>query len=291
MSNICRVNQKNEQMKHLLAIIITSIAMNLSAQDFQGEATYKTKRKIDVQLDSTQMNSEMHQRMLEMLKKQFEKTYILTFNKEESMYKEDEALNSPQPGGGNMQFVMVNTAGSDLLYKNTKEKRFTNQNEVFGKVFLIKDELQSLDWKLEKETKNIGEYTCFKATTTREEEVVESGISVNGDKEFEENEEPEMREVTITAWYTPQIPINNGPANYYGLPGLILEVNDGSETIVCSKIVINPEDKKEISEPNKGKEVTQEEFEAIIEKKMQEMEERRGRPDRDSQTVEIRIGG
>lgn len=281
-------------MKIILKVVIAiiwMIASTLSAQDFQGVATYKTKRKIDIPMDSTQMNSEMHQRVLEMLKKQFEKMYILTFNKEESMYKEDETLDSPQINGGNMQVVMVNTAGSDLLYKNTKEKRFTNQNEVFGKVFLIKDELQNLDWTLESETKNIGEYTCFKATTTRQEEVFESGISVNGDKEFEENEEPEMREVTITAWYTPQIPINNGPANYYGLPGLILEVNDGSETIICSKIVINPEDKKEISEPNKGKEVTQEEFDSIIEKKMEEMEERRGRPDGDGQTFEIRIGG
>ena len=30
---------------------------------------------------------------------------------------------------------------------------------------------------------------------------------------------------------------------YQGLPGLILEVNDGELTIICSKIVLNPEDK------------------------------------------------
>lgn len=278
-------------MKHLLAIIICSLAFSMWSQDFQGEATYKTKRKIDIPLDSTQMNSEMHQNVIEMLKKQFEKTYILTFNKEESLYKEDETLSSPQPGGGGMQFVMVNTAGSDLLYKNTKENRYTNQNEVFGKVFLIKDSLSSLDWKLEKDTKNIGEYTCFKATTTREEQVMRSGISVNGDKDLNEEQEPETREVTVTAWYTPQIPVNNGPANYFGLPGLILEINDGSETIVCSKIVINPENKTKITEPDKGKEVNQAEFDEIMEKKMKEMQENNNSRDSDGQRFEIRIGG
>ena len=49
-----------------------------------------------------------------------------------------------------------------------------------------------------------------------------------------------MKEITISAWYTPQIPVSAGPGNYHGLPGLILEVNDGSETVICSKIVINP---------------------------------------------------
>ena len=68
-----------------------------------------------------------------------------------------------------MQVVMVMNGGSDVLYKNTKENRFTNQNESFSKLFLIKDELQKHEWKLGSETKNIGEYTCYKATMTREQ--------------------------------------------------------------------------------------------------------------------------
>ncbi|GAA3780392.1 GLPGLI family protein [Corallibacter vietnamensis] len=261
------------------------------AQEFTGVATYKSKRKVDIKLDSTQVNSEMHQKMMDMLKKQFEKTYILTFNKEESVYKEEESLSAPQPGG--MEVVMVSTGGADILYKNIKEQRFTNQNDVFGKIFLIKDQLESVEWELGKETKNIGEYTCYKATFTRQEPKVVGGISVNGDKDLDEEKEPEMETVTITAWYTPQIPVNNGPGNYYGLPGLILEVNDGSETVICSKIVLNPKNEVEITEPKKGKKVTKEEFDKIMEKKMEEMKERysprRGKGD--GQEIEIRIGG
>ena len=66
-------------------------SVTLIAQDFQGVATYKTQRKLDIKLDSTQAGG-MQDQIMAMLKKQFEKTYILTFNKEESLYKEDESL-------------------------------------------------------------------------------------------------------------------------------------------------------------------------------------------------------
>ena len=282
-------------MKLVVKLIIVSTLLlitKVNAQEFQGEATYKSKRKVDIKLDSTQVNSEMHQQMMEMLKKQFEKTYILSFNKEESLYKEEESLAPPQPQGGFV--VMVSSGGSDLLYKNIKEKRYANQNESFSKLFLIKDDLKDIEWKLESDSKNIGEYTCFKATTTREVEDVESGISFNGDKDLSTaDKEPKMKVITITAWYTPQIPVSAGPGNYHGLPGLILEVNDGSETVICSKIVINPKNATDILEPAKGKELTQDAYDQIMEKKLKEMEERTrfNTNGRDGERVEIRIGG
>ena len=56
-------------MKQTLVIIfIVLFSSTLVAQDFQGVATYKSQRKLDIQLDSTQVNSEMHQRMMEMMK-------------------------------------------------------------------------------------------------------------------------------------------------------------------------------------------------------------------------------
>jgi GLPGLI family protein len=276
----------------VLVFALTLIVFQASAQEFQGVATYKSKRKLDIKLDSTQVNSEMHQQMMEMLKKQFEKTYNLSFNKEESIYKEEEALAPPQPSG--MEIVMINTAGADILYKNTKDQRYTNQNDVFGKIFLIKDQLKSIDWKLESETKNIGDYSCFKAITTREQVKRRvGGISVNREKDLDAEEEkaPEMETINITAWYTPQIPVSTGPGNYHGLPGLILEVNDGSETVICSKIVLNPKDEVDISEPKKGKEVTQLEFDEIMEMKMKEMQENHNSKRGNGHEIEIKIGG
>jgi len=274
----------NKAIKVLVITITFLVSSVISAQNFQGEATYKSKRKMDIQMDSTEVSSDMQKQMMEMLKKQFEKTYILTFNKEESVFKEEEQLEAPQPSG--MQIVIAGMGGSDILYKNTKEARFANQNEMFGKVFLIEDKLVKRDWVLGSETKNIGDYTCYKATLVRERPVEIDGIPTP-----EQIENPEMEEYTTTAWYSPQIPVSNGPRSYHGLPGLILEVNDGTETIICSKIVMNPKDKVSITEPTKGKKVNQEEFNVIMEKKQKEMRERYQREDRDGDGMSIRIRG
>ena len=70
-----------------------------------------------------------------------------------------------------------------------------------------------------------------------------------------------------------QIPINNGPGEFWGLPGLILEVSSGKTTLLCSKIVMNPTEKGDIKMPVKGKEVTKKEYNTIVKNKTEEMRE------------------
>ncbi|MBX2829198.1 MAG: GLPGLI family protein [Flavobacteriaceae bacterium] len=264
------------------------------AQSIKGIATYKTQRKVAIELDSTQMDDGMHAQMMAMLKKQFEKEYTLEFTNNESVYKEVPKLDSPGSGGNAwVQVEVVGSGGEGVLYKNLDESRFANQTESFSKMFLIKDQLEDREWKLEKETKNIGQYTCFKATTTYDRTVM-SMVNSNEDGEKSSKEEESTETVTLTAWYTPQIPIKNGPDNYDGLPGLILEVSDGDLSILCSKVVLNPEKGLDIKEPTQGKKVSQEEYEGIMEKKMKEMNERYQSDNRrgsGGNEIEIRIGG
>jgi GLPGLI family protein len=266
-------------------------SVSLLGQDIKGVATYKTQRKMDIQIDSTKMDEGMRSHMMAMLKKQFEKEYELKFTAAESLYKEVEKLDAPTQGMSFVQMEVVTSGGAgDILYKNLKENRFTSQNEILSKQFLIKDPIEERDWKLTNETKNIGEYTCFKATFTRMATIVNSVRT--GDDETAEPEERE-EEQTVTAWYTPQIPLAHGPSRYGGLPGLILEVSDGQETILCSKIILNPKNGVSIAEPKEGKIVSEAEFDEIMMKKMKEMNERyennTGRDDGDR--IEIRIGG
>ncbi len=44
------------------------------------------------------------------------------------------------------------------------------------------------------------------------------------------------KETVITAWYTLEIPVSQGLENYWGLAGLLLEVNDGKTVILYSKV-------------------------------------------------------
>lgn len=233
----------------------------LMAQDFQGIATYKSHRKVDLKMDEESVNSEMQKQIQQQLQKQFQQEYTLTFNKNESMYKREEKLEAPNPTQSGISIKIQQ--GSDILYKNIKENRFTNKTEIFGKRFLVKDTLSNRPWKLINETKNIGNYTCFKAVFT--DSLTTQTINEAGEIK------KTIKERTTTVWYTPQIPVSNGPDDFYGLPGLILEVNDGDLTLVCSKIVINPTETIEIVEPTKGKEVTQTEYREIMDKKEKEM--------------------
>ena len=275
-----------------LLLFLLCSTFSLFAQDFQGVATYKTQRKLDLKIDSTQVGGgEMQKQIMDMLKKEFQKTFILTFDKNTSVYKEDEAL-APPSTGSRMIFISSD-GGSDVLFKDIKNQSITNQKETFGKQFIIKDRLKPIEWELHSDTKNIGNYNCYKATYTKE--IEESMMTFSSSDEEQKEEEPTtapvMKTITVTAWYTPQIPVSNGPESYQGLPGLILEVNDGDLTILCSKITINPKKAIEISEPKKGKQVTQEEYDSIMLKKMEEMSEQyRGRGS-DKEGIEIRIGG
>jgi GLPGLI family protein len=79
------------------------------------------------------------------------------------------------------------------------------------------------------------------------------------------------KEITVTEWYTPEIPVNQGPESYWGLPGLILEVNDGKTTILCSKVVLNATEKADIKPATNGKVISQKEYDETVVKKMEEM--------------------
>jgi len=284
-------------MNIIIRIIILSLTVVLStvnAQDFQGVATYRTQRSFDIKMDSTKVNDAIQAQMMEMMKKQFQKTYILTFDKSSSIYKQEVELAKPSVGmGGDFQITSFGGGGgSDVFYKNIQSQNYVDQKETMGKNFLIKDSISPIAWKLGSESKYIGEYLCFNATYTRQVPVMKkTSFSVNSEEN--EDAEPEMEDRIVSAWYTTQIPVNNGPAKYQGLPGLILEVHDGKLNIICSKIVINPEDKVEIVAPDKGKEVNQEEYDKIIDKKRKEMMERYAprKGGKSGEVIEIRIGG
>lgn len=272
----------------LLATLIVGFVLNSVAQDFSGKAVYKTHRKLNFTIKESPNMSEIQKQALEKkLQKMNQKTFILEFDKTTSGYKEKEKLNVPNPkANGTRMFAFSSGDSRNMYFKNLTEKRFSKKTEIMGKIFLIKDSLPKYEWQLTSETKNIGNYTCYKATFSKDVEKMNMSFE-NG----ETKQTKKLETLTTTAWYTPQIPISNGPAFYHGLPGLILEINDGTTTIVCTEIVLNPSEKISISEPDKGKVVTQAEYDKIADEKTQELMERFQSRDGNGEGIEIRIGG
>jgi len=288
-------------------IIISSISF---AQDFQGMAVYESKTStadFKARMEGNKdITPEMQKMIEERMKKMFEKTFILNFDKNASIYKEEEKLEAPGTQNAGMRMMGSFMGGGGTHYKNIKDKTFAIDKEIMGKEFLIQDSLPKLDWKLGQETKEIGGYMCFKATAIQKasqsdfrnfkmkkesESKDKHEAAVKASKSTNFMKEGEMpKEIEVVAWYTPEIPVSQGPEGYYGLPGLILEVSAGKTVMLCSKVVMNVKDKKEIKAPTKGKVVTQKEYDEIVAKKMEEMQQmNQGRGGNGG--MQVRIGG
>lgn len=280
-------------IKIISTLALLLVAMVCKSQNFQGVAVFESKTNISDFKSRMEGNKditpEMQKMIEERMKRMSEKTFILNFDKTTSIYKEEEKLETPGQGGFGGGMMRSFMGGGGTHFKNIKEKTFVLDKEMMGKEFLIQDTIPKINWKMEQETKEIGGYLCFKATAKqksqtsdfrnfrmkkKEEEEKKDKATADKNKPTNFMQMAEMpKEIEIIAWYTPDIPISNGPENYFGLPGLILEVSAGKTTLLCSKIVMNSKDKKEIKAPTNGKVVTQTEYDEIVKKKMEEMME------------------
>ena len=271
-------------MRNSILIFIAIFSFNfLYSQDFQGKAYYQSKTSFDLGSWGSTMSTEQKNQMKARMKNMLEKTFILTFNKVESTFKEEERLDAPGQGRGWGSFG----SSSGPRYKNIKEKISLEEIEFFGKKFLVSDDVDEIKWEMTNEQKKIGNYICFKAIAKKKAPFDLRSIfsppkprddkpkdSTDKKREIKSIEIPKT--IEIAAWYTPQIPVSHGPAEFGGLPGLILELTTDQRVLLCSKIVMNPEKKDEILMPTKGEKVTRNKYDEIIKFKMEEMRSMRG---------------
>ncbi len=283
-------------MKNIFfSLLFTALAIPAIAQEFQGTATYQSKTNTSEWMDKISGNSQITpdmQKMIEdRMKKMSEKTFILNFGKSNSIYKEEEKLDAPGTDGGSRRMMASVMGGGGTYYKDIKNKNFIVDREFMGKEFLVQDSLPKYDWKMESESRQIGGYTCYKATAVKavdksdfrnmgfkkeDKKDADKKASISKSNIIDMLEMPDN--VAITAWYAPEIPVSHGPESYYGLPGLILEINDGKTVILCSKVVLNPKEKVTIKAPTKGKVVSEEEYNKIVLEKMEELKQMNAAP-------------
>ena len=279
------------RIKNLLLLMIILVSNHIISQDFQGKAYYFSKTSPDMSgWGNGQMTDAQKKQISDRMKGMFEKSYILTFDKISSIYEEEEVLSAPGKGGFNWWSSF--TAGPQ--YKNISDNQFVQDQDFYGRQFLITDSLEKLDWKIGNETKQIGKYLCIKATAVKTVDEFD-WRSMRGksrkNKTESQNKAEKTKSITedieipktinVVAWYTPQIPISQGPGEFWGLPGLILEVNADRTTILCSKITLNPQDKIKIKAPEKGRVISRDDYNSTVKQKMIEMREMyRGRGSR-----------
>ncbi len=231
-------------MKYMLAILVCALCSFVSQETSEGVITYSTKVNMHKRIPAER------EEMKQMLPEFNITENVLLFNDSESLYKsipkEVNPFDQAQGGGSRM---VISTALSNETYLDRNESLVTQLKEFMGKKYLIKKELNRIPWKLEAESKEIQGHICKSASYVDENQ----------------------RE--IKAWYTEEIRIPLGPENYQGLPGLILEVavNDDDIFITTEKIEWRTLKKNEIKAPKGGQEVTEEEYQALLEDQMKNM--------------------
>ncbi|WP_282079312.1 GLPGLI family protein [Aquimarina algiphila] len=127
-------------------------------------------------------------------------------------------------------------------YKNQKDdilvENYINWSPlIYGEDILVKSELPKYDWKITDQKATISGYPCVLAKTVN-------------DKNYE-----------VLAWFTDKIGINDGPNTYWGLPGLILQLQINDRVLVIATSVKKLKKDVKIVEPaTKGKIMTSKEF-------------------------------
>jgi len=278
-------------MKHAQIILSLLLFFGLGlqssfAQGFTGRAYYKSSSQLKISMDSTKMNPEQIAQIQASLKKQMEQNFILSFNQTESSWKKEASLGGgpATASSGGAVFMVASSGEGSTLYKNLAELNYVQEQDMMGKEYLIKDELKPAEWELSEETKKVGNYTVQKASFSR---IIDSKRFSTGMTEMENVKDT----IQVIAWFAPEIPVSHGPENYFGLPGLILEVQSQGRTFICEKIELNPSaDPVVIEKPSKGKEITQTEVRTVQEEGMKQMMNRyQGKPG-EGATMQIRIG-
>lgn len=124
----------------------------------------------------------------------------------ENRIKRDSIMQKAFQGGGGRASInrdQMEGLRSNINYSVEKDK--TNQKTYFkdriGRDLYSYEEDRPLNWKISSETRRIGEYKVQKAET-----------DFGGRK--------------WTAWFTTDLPYQDGPYKFGGLPGLIVKVED-----------------------------------------------------------------
>ncbi len=260
------VNQNEPQMKktfYFFAFLIFP-CLTVFSQQISGIAAYeirmlhspgsftmsdadKQKLPLQVQLQlQASMNAAVHNMQLE-------------FDGDKALFHQGLQSDTEEQYGNSQMKVSAKMEGNGKeIYRDLAAKSETNVSVLGDNTFRVTAPLETLAWKLSDEVKMIAGHTCYKAT-------------LPGDpvRRIVNGKEEKLPATDITAWYAKDIPVQHGPGRYYGLPGLILQVDEGFRSITC--IGIDVKTGTAVAPPTSGKAIGKAEFDKLNEAYIREI--------------------
>lgn len=225
----------------LLVLITTALQAQKTAGVIRYDYGFDRLKMIE---KNKFLSNEQKQRALQTSKnyEMYKSGTELTFNTEGSYYgaAADERGNSWQKT-------------EYWVRRDFTENKVLETQMISGKVYIVEDSLYAFPWKIKSEIKEVAGYLCMLATTY-----------------------DSVRNYTIEAWFTTDIPLSIGPEEFMGLPGAILEVNIDEGVVLITATAVTLNEKQELPplpKKVKGKRYTHIAYKEAVTKYVKTMEE------------------
>jgi len=165
----------------------------------------------------------------------------------ETKYEDSEEKAEPDDEGYSWR--------KDVYYikRNFAANTMYDVMQIFGKTYIVEDTLRAPDWKILNDLKDVAGHICMKASW-----------------------EDTLKQQKIIAWFAMDIPVSAGPERFFGLPGLILEVdvNDGGMLVSADKIDLKKLGAElDLPKKIKGKKINEAEYVVLLQKFMDQRRE------------------
>lgn len=210
------------------------------SQQYSGTVIYKVMLAQDYDYKPTDpLGKEIKEGKLASLAKQ---VFLLEFNDSKSRFTRNNNLFLDADKKEERYDKMANTYSSSYNYYLDDELKL-GMFQYSNNGMLVKQNVKAKEWDISTESKKIGDYLCYKAI------YLKSYMNWKG------------KNITklVIAWFAPGLPYRYGPKEYYGLPGLILELHESYGVFLAAEVKIE-ENKQLKFEFPKGKAILEEEY-------------------------------
>lgn len=176
-------------------------------QEVKDEFKYKVMYKLTYQPDSTNVESVTNESMALYIGDQFSRFSSHGKAAGDSIMATADRSRKDMGEFQRLRAMVPPTQFNYYIFKKVPAGKISYTESIAKDNLKYEEEQNLMEWEIEAETKEVAGYTSQKATTT-------------------------FAGRNYTAWFTPEIPISDGPYKFSGLPGLILELYDDNRYYV-----------------------------------------------------------
>jgi GLPGLI family protein len=225
-----------------LFLTIQLSMLALRAQNTQGVVHYERRTdygKLIAQLSYLSQEEKDRVKLTWGADEPFKEKLKLYFSSQASLFTHSDEQGQTEDGNWSWR------QRDYIITRNFEKESKAELMETMGKTYLVEDSLQTYNWRILNQIKDVAGYVCMKAVT-----------------------EDTIKKQKITVWFAQDLPVGAGPELLHGLPGVILEmdINDGVVIVEATKIELKDVSKELVAPKMKGKKIKNKDYLAITSK-------------------------